>query len=670
MAAFLRLSFVFGFICTGSALAQSKAPPPPEFAGWLPITDEERSVKAPVVEKDAGAEILLWRVRVADEFQGSDLQRIVYNYVRVKIFDEKGKEKASAVDLPYREPGTIMDVSGRTIKPDGSIVELDGKAVLRRVLAHVGRLSEKAVSFTMPAVEPGAIIEYRWKQTEDDNRFRYFALHFQRDLPVQNVTYYLKPLAHVFINEQMAIQAFHCSPTKPVAGRDGWQETSLHNIPAFHEEPYAPSNPNLEQWALLYYRPTDAKPPEKYWNEEGKRVYKRVKDGLKLSDEMKSGAAGAVASAKTDEEKIAALSAFLRQNVRSIGDPTVTAAERQQYFQKLPKDRERTAGEIFKSGLAAPNEMNLVFAGLAEPAGFDARPALIGSRLEVQFEPKMMGDTYFLDRNGVALKLGRDWKVLDVSRKRVSPGMLPWDEEGVFALICDPKEPSFIQTPVAPADASIDEHTGRFKLSAEGTLSGDVSERYTGHRAEEYRGELTDLSAAQREDWFRERRGPMFPDGEFTDFKIENLDDASKPLRLTYHLNAPLFAQSTGKRMLFQPNLFRRAQAVPFTASERRSTIEFRYGWKEVDRIRIELPPGYDFDSPDNPGGLKFGKLGSYNLDMATTKGATRELSTTREFIFGADGNLYIGAEGYPTLKKIFDEVRIRDTHSISIKAN
>jgi hypothetical protein len=623
-----------------------------------------------MVEKDAGAEILLWRVRVVDELLGSDLQRSVYNYIRVKIFDEKGKEKASAVDLPYREPGTIMSVSGRTIKADGSVVELDSKAVLRRVLAHVGRLSEKAVSFTMPAVEPGAILEYRWKQTEDDNRFRYFRLQFQRELPVQNVTYYLKPLENVFINEQMAMQSFHCSPTKPVVGRDGWQETSLHNIPAFHEEPYAPSDPNLQQWALLFYRPSDAKPPEKYWNEEGKRVYKRMKDGLKISDEMKTGAAESVAGAKSDDEKITALSAFLRKNVRSIGDPAVSAAERQQYFEKLPKGRERTAGEIFKSGLAASNEMNLVFAGLASQAGFDARPALLASRLEVQFEPKAMGDTYFLDRNAVALRLGDTWRVLDVSRRRMTPGMLPWDEEGVFALICDPKEPTFIRTPIAPADASIDEHLARFKLSAEGTLSGDVSERYTGHRAEEYRADLIDLSAAQREDWFRERRGPMFPDGDFTDFKIENLDDASKPLRLTYHLNAPLFAQATGKRMLFQPNVFHRAQAVPFTASERRSTIEFRYGWKEVDRIRIELPPGYDFDSPDNPGGLKFGKLGAYNLDMVMTKGASKELSTTREFTFGADGNLYIGADGYPTLKKIFDEVRVRDTHSIAIKAN
>ncbi len=657
-------------MAAGCAIAQIKTPLPPEFAAWLPVTEAERALKAPVVEKDAGAEILIWRARVVDEFQGSDLQRVLYNYIRVKVFDEKGKEKAASVDLPYREPGMIMFVSGRTIKADGTIVELDPKTVFRRVVARVGRLSEKAVSFAMPAVEPGAIVEYRWKQTEDDNRFRYFRLHFQRDLPVENVTYYVKPLSKDYINEQMFLQAFHCRPSKPVAGPDGWQETSLQNIPAFHHEPYAPSDPNLEQWALLYYRQGQGNSPDKYWNEEGKLAFKQLKEALKVSEDMKSGANQAVANAKNDEEKIIALALFLRQNVRSISDPAVTMAERQQYYQKLPKDRGRNSGEIFKSGLATPDEMNLVFAGLASQAGIEARPALLGSRTEVEFQPKGMADTYFLDRKAVAVKAGKDWKVLDVSRRRLTPGMLPWDEEGVYALISDPKEPTFIQTPIAPAEASLDEHLGHFKLSTDGTLSGDASERYTGHRGEEYRGQLIDLSPPQREEWFHDRMGNMFPGGEFTDFKVENLEDAAKPLRLTYRLSAPGFAQVTGKRTLFQPNVFRRAQGTPFTASERKSTIEFRYGWKEVDRIRIELPAGYDFDSADNPGGLKFGKLGSYNLEMTIVKGSVRELNTNREFTFGVDGNLYIDAPGYPMLKTIFDEVRVRDTHSISIKAN
>jgi hypothetical protein len=670
---YIRSIFLLSVAFAGSATAQSRTPLPPEFAGWLPVTDAERAQKAPVVEKDAGAEILQWRVRVADELQGgTDLQRIVYNYVRVKVFDQKGQEQVTAIDLPYREPGTIESVSGRTIKPDGTILELDSKTVLRRVVAKVGRLSEKAVSFSMPGVEPGTIVDYRWKQIEDDNRFRYFRLHFQRDLPIQHVTYYMKPLSNIFISEQMFLQAFHCQPTKPEPGRDGWLETSLHNLPAFHHEPYAPSDPNLEQWALLYYRKLDAKAaPDKFWSDEGKQLFKQLKESLKVSDEMKSAVSQATGSAKTDDEKLAALAAYLRKNVRSIFDSSVTSAERAQYFQSLPKGRERNAAEVFKIGLASSDEMNRAFAALAIEAGLDARLALLASHNEIEFQPKTMADSYFLDRHAVAVKQGEGWNMMDLSRKHLPAGMLPWDEEGVFALISDPKEPRFVKTNNSPPEASIDEHLGHFKLSPEGTLSGDASERYTGHRAAEYRGELAERSPAQQEEFFRDRLAHVFPRGDFTDLKIENANDAEKPLRITYHLNAPGFAQVTGKRTLFQPNAYRRAQNTPFTASERKSIVQFPYAWKEVDRIRIDFPDGYDLENADNPGSLKLGNLGAYNLDMVLTKtGPARSLNTIREFTFGGSGNLYFDVGNYPALKKVFDEIRVRDTHSISIKAN
>src|SRR5437667_5638924 len=76
---------------------------------WLPITDAERNMKAPMVEKDAGVEALFWRVHVRDEVLGGrDLQRVLYHYVRLKIFDEKGKEKAATIDLSFNETTSIQ----------------------------------------------------------------------------------------------------------------------------------------------------------------------------------------------------------------------------------------------------------------------------------------------------------------------------------------------------------------------------------------------------------------------------------------------------------------------------------------------------------------------------------------------------------------------------------
>jgi hypothetical protein len=109
---------------------------------------------------------------------------------------------------------------------------------------------------------------------------------------------------------------------------------------------------------------------------------------------------------------------------------------------------------------------------------------------------------------------------------------------------------------------------------------------------------------------------------------------------------------------------------MPITESERRSTIRFPYTWKEVDRFRIDLPEGYTLDSADNPGGLRFGAFGSYTLDLVITRGAVTSLSVDRELTLGANGELDFDAHSYGDLKRVFDQVRVRDTHSISIKAN
>jgi hypothetical protein len=608
---------------------------------------------------------------VVDELLGSnrDLQRVFYHYIRLKVFDEKGKEKVSTIDLSYREPGAILDVAGRTIRADGTIVELDKKSIYKRDVVRAGRSQAKTVAFAMPSVEPGAILEYRWKEIENDNRFRYVRLHFQREFPVHKVTYFVKPLSSQFVaNEQMGILRFNCK-TSPINQEiDGYNSVSVENILAAHSEPFAPSEANTEPWALLFYREGSfSKQPEQYWNEEGKKAYQEMKSSVKSNDEVKTAAAEAVKGASGDDEKIAALVSHVRKSLRGLFDPEVTEAERAKFIEKLPQDRPRTSAEIFKSGIATPREMNVAFAAAALAAGFEARPALAADRLEYVFRPILM-DTYFLDHTDMAVKLGGSWKVVDVSNRLSTPGMLPWAQEGMYALITDPKSPTFIQLPLTAPEASIEQRTAHLKLTLDGSLAGDVEESYTGHRAEDRREQIASRSPAQREEWLRDRVTRMFPDAEVTGIHLENEDDPAKPLAARYHLEAPRFAQVTGKRILFHPNAFRRADRSPFTAAERRFAIELPYASKEIDQIHIQLPEGFVLDNADSPGSIGFGETGSYQIEITVSNKG--ELVTSRTLTFGNHGVIFFQAPAYPQLKKAFDEIQIRDTHMISLKAN
>ena len=227
----------------------------------------------------------------------------------------------------------------------------------------------------------------------------------------------------------MYLLPFNCAPSPIKQENDGYSSTTLTNVP--RHEPYSPSDPNLEAWALLFYRDSASKDPEKYWNGEGKKAYREVKELVKSSDELKSAATEVVSGVAQDEDKVTALVTALHKKLRNLFDSEVTEAERVKFFERLVRGSNRNSAEIYRSGIATSSEMNVVFAALA-------RPALIASRDEYIFNPKF-ADRYFLDNTGIAVKLSSTWKVPDVSRKLMTPGMLPWQEDGMMALITDSK---------------------------------------------------------------------------------------------------------------------------------------------------------------------------------------------------------------------------------------
>jgi hypothetical protein len=91
----------------------------------------------------------------------------------------------------------------------------------------------------MPGVEPGSIIEYRWREVRNDRLANYIRLQFQRDVPVQFVKYYIKPLSLPGM-PGMRMQPFHGKNTPFVREKDGYYSTTMEKVPAFHEDPLMP----------------------------------------------------------------------------------------------------------------------------------------------------------------------------------------------------------------------------------------------------------------------------------------------------------------------------------------------------------------------------------------------------------------------------------------------
>src|SRR5947209_11800094 len=121
---------------------------------WKPVDPAQLSMTTPVVEKDADAEILFWEVHVTYQDSGGEPAVVLNHYVRIKVFNDRGRESQSKIDIfapSLRGSGVkIKDVAARTIKPDGSIVELKPEDVFERDVIKANGLKVKAKSFAMP----------------------------------------------------------------------------------------------------------------------------------------------------------------------------------------------------------------------------------------------------------------------------------------------------------------------------------------------------------------------------------------------------------------------------------------------------------------------------------------------------------------------------------------
>src|ERR1044072_588700 len=101
---------------------------------WRPVDPADIALKTPVVEPNADAEALFWDIRIED---GGAYDLVLNHYVRIKIFTERGRDEHSKVDIPYAGGIKIKDVAARTIKPDGTIIELANEYIIEKEVVKV-----------------------------------------------------------------------------------------------------------------------------------------------------------------------------------------------------------------------------------------------------------------------------------------------------------------------------------------------------------------------------------------------------------------------------------------------------------------------------------------------------------------------------------------------------
>jgi hypothetical protein len=635
----------------------------PVFAGadgWLPIDLADPSLNAPAVERNADAEVIFWDVRLDDS---KPLNLVLSHYVRLKIFTDRGRESQGKIDLSYADNVIVDQIAARTITPDGKFIELKPEDVFERTVVKLNGAKLKTKSFAIPGIVTGAIVEYRWREVHVGSFALYVRMPFQRELPARSVTYHFRPLTGFRTPIPMRLAYFHMPPIDLTAEPGFFFRSTMTNVPAFRSEPYMPPEDEVRHWMLVYYSRPVSINPDTYWPGASADAFESFKPHLKITDEVQKAASEAIGAATSPEEKLQRLFEFCREKIKNIdsGDSEMTAEERAE------RKENKTPADTLKRGEGSGFEINLLFTALAVAAGLDAHVALSPNRA-ANFFDRTFPNLYFLRLVLVAVKTGDTWRFFDPGAAYVPQDMLRWQEEGQTVLVLGPERPGLQRTPLSPPEKSKKIRTANLRLNDDGTLEGSARIEYTGHVAAEQRQQYKRESATQREQEIRDEFKKQMGTAELSDIQVENLNEVTKPLAVSFHVRAGGYASQTGKRMFIQPAFFQHGLNAIFTATERKQDLYFPYLWSEQDDVTIELPNGLNLD-PANLQQTKPTVLGGASeFKSSITRGNDgRTINYTRSFVFGNGGMTYFLAYRYPEFKSYFDSIRQQDNYAIAL---
>jgi len=645
-----RLAAILAILLLSIPAAQSATHP-----DWRPVAPEELTQKQSKIDPNADAEALFREVWID--------RHATTNYLRLKIFNQRGREKYSDVKIEYLAKFQISGVSGRTIHADGTVIDLSKDSIFDQVEVKVkkGNLNVKVLSFALPSVEPGSIVEYRW--TEDNGRrvSPYIPLDVQSDYPVREVTFHVKPAgSDRVIYPPMHFMRFGCEPQQSSPDSKGFTALTVLDVPAYHDEPFSPPERSSRQWILAYYD-EEGYSLNDFWSTIGKEEYKQSKEEIRINGEIKEVAAAVVSNGKTDEERLSLLADYCRQTIKDVWSDDISTELREQFKPN------KNSADTFHRKIGTPRDIDMTFIALAQAAGYKARLALVADRRSFLFNPKLHS-SFFLNNYDAAVQINGKWKFYDVGDRWAPPGTLAWREQAVYALIPDATNSEWVQTPLLTPNETKIQRVADFTLSPEGDLDGDVRELYWGNESIGFREAHASQTDAERQEFVREKLKDAFSDFEVAQVLVTMSPDANLPVGIKYRLLVKGYAQRTGKRLFLHPSFFNAGRSAYFTSSERTNAIYFDYPWNESDVVTIHLPNGFELDHAESPASFDFPPSGQYAAKLFI-QSATNTLTYQRSFTVAADQRLLLDPVQYAPLKAVFDRIHANDEHIVTLKA-
>jgi hypothetical protein len=568
---------------------------------WQPINpDELRMTSAEAGNADA---IVLYHQEVSD-----DTRRTSSKYTRLKVLTEKGKDYAN-VELVYS--GTdfhIIDIKARTVAPDGSITPFTGKAFDKTVIKGHG-IKILAKTFSLPNVQVGSIIEYKYSEYWDNESL--YAPHWtvQGELLQKRAKFTFIPYSGSATIEDnrgntkdrvyySLIQMPKNTTIKTTPDRK--MELELKDIPAYQEEDFGPPEEVTKMRVDFYYGDDKMGKPEQFWKEEGKYWSKDVEKFIGHSSAVAAAAAQATGPADTPEQKARKIYALVQKMKNRSYDPDTSLAE--DLAQEKHPDK-TTAESVLGQQRGFSDDLTRLFVAMVRTVNIPAYVMRIATRDRVFFEPNIP-NRFQLNAEVAIVQLGDKEVFLDPGTRFCPYGLLQWTRTSVKGI----RETAgggtaLSQTPPAAYPDALTRRTAKFSLADDGALNGRMTIVWTGQEALKHRSSAFKTDEAGRKKELEDEIKAILPSAAVVKFEFaKDWEDPEKPLTVTLGVEIPGFAASTGKRLLFPSSIFQVNTKQRFSDVERKTMVYFAYPYRTFDVVQISLPPSWQVENlPQTP---------------------------------------------------------------------
>jgi hypothetical protein len=628
-------------------------------ASWTQPTPDELKMTSDPAAPDEPAVYLFREETVDDKLHYHSL------YVRIKILTEKGKERFSDVEIPYVAGSTsIHYLEGRTIHADGTVIPFTGKPYDKELLK---RGSERVMAkvFSMPDVQAGSILEYRWEMQYGDNSLRSPEWYVQQEVYVHKAHYHFIPYDMSFSRQ---VEVTDSLGKKRVANRILWFQwlpggakvveqpsgdfdLKVENIPALADEPYSPPLGSYSYRVLFYYSPQFT--GQEFWKDEGKTWAKEVDRFAEPSDTIRKAVATLTAPGDTDDQKLQKIYAAVMtvENTRFTREHS--AEENQAQGVKV-----KTAADIWQQKRGSDDEITRLFLSMARAAGFKAWEMIVTERNRNLLNAGYLEWDQLEDEIAI-VEVGGKEIYFDPGQRYCEYGKLHWMHTDVLGVRETANGTAVAATPQPPYGDNRMLRTADLELGADGKLTGTIRITMTGAEALRWRQRALQTDEEGTKKAFEEDLQAGVPDGvQVRTNHFVGLSDPSSGLMAVMDVSGRLGTE-TGKRVFVPGAFFETKEKALFPEEKRESLVDLHYGSLVRDEVTLALAPGLTIEAVPAAAKIQLLNLALYQSAYGNKGNQYREV---RQLTLGLP---VFKPEGYPQLRDFFQKAAAQDQQQV-----